>query len=92
MGNLYGNTGNTDKQMAKYFTLLSLAKSVKDTFLISLANASLGGVYLGLNKFDSSMIFYQKASHIATYLPFEQRKYDGLFLSAIGVIYKQKGF
>jgi signal transduction histidine kinase len=89
-GNLYGATGNTDKQIASYFTALSLAESVKDTFLMSVAYLDLGGAYSVINKLDSSLFFLQRALHYMAYLPSEQRKYQGTTLGNIGNIYLQK--
>ena len=90
LGILYGSTGNTDKQIASYFTVISLAASVKDTFLMSVAYLDLGGAYMGLNKLDSSLFFLQRALHFIAYLPSEQRKYQGATLAHIGDIYQQK--
>jgi len=91
MGNLYGATGNTDKQISNYFTAISLAESVQDTVLTSLGYGNLGGVYLGLNKLDSALLFFQRGLRFDAYLPFEQRKYEGSNLASIGDVYQQKG-
>ena len=91
MGHLYGATGNTDKQISNYFTAISLAESVQDTVLISLGYGNLGGVYLGLYKLDSALLFFQRGLRFDAYLPFEQRKYEGSNLASIGDVYQQKG-
>lgn len=86
MGHLYGATSNTNKQVANYFKAISLAETVQDSFLISLANMNLGNVYLYLNKLDSALFFEQKALRFISV-----RKYEGVILNIIGDIYRQKG-
>jgi len=86
MGHLYGATGNMETQIANYFTAMSLAESVQDSFLLSLANMNLGSNYFDLNKLDSALLFEQQA------LSFNSGgRYKGSILSTIGDIYLQKG-
>ena len=90
LGTLYGNTGNTDKQIANYFHVLRLAESVHDTLLISLVYRNLGGVYSGLNILDSALLFEQRALQYIGNLTFENRKYEGSSLVSIGHVYLRK--
>lgn len=89
-GHLYGATGNTNKQKLSYFKSLGFAESVRDTFLLGLANWALGGIYSNLNKLDSALLFEQKALQLQPYLAFVNRMYEGLILYDIGNIYLKK--
>ncbi len=86
MGHLYGKTGNTKKQISNYYTAISLAEVVQDSFLLSLANMNLGNVYLRLNKLDSALLLEKKALNFITV-----KKYKGVILNITGDIYRQKG-
>ena len=89
MGNLYGSTGNTDKQIFSHYKAMAIARSINDYLILSLTNMNLGLVYLNLNKLDSALAFEQKALKYADSAQFFI--YKGVALSHIGNIYLKKG-
>lgn len=91
MGQLYGATGNTDKQIDNYNKAKKLAEQFQDTFLLSMLNMNLGTAYLSLNQLDSVIIFGQRALHLYANLPFGYRTYEGLTLTLMGAAYQGKG-
>ncbi len=59
---LYGNTGNTEKQISNLKQAGNLAESLKDSGLNLVINLNLGTAYLDkLKKLDSALYFEQKA-------------------------------
>ncbi len=91
MGNLYGATGNRNMEKLKFFKTLGYAKSIPDTFLLSLAYMHLGESYTYLNQLDSALFFEQQALTLQPHLDFFLRTWEGHVLYFLGNIYLKKG-
>ena len=91
MGNLYGATGNRNMEKLKFFKTLGYAKSIPDTFLLSLAYMYLGESYTYLNQLDSALFFEQQALTLQPHLDFFLRTWEGHVLYFLGNIYLKKG-
>ncbi len=91
MGNLYGATGNRNMEKLKFFKALGYAKSIPDTFLLSLAYMYLGESYTYLNQLDSALFFEQQALTLQPHLDFFLRTWEGHVLYFLGNIYLKKG-
>ena len=90
LAQLYGNTGNTDKQILSLLQAIKLAESVQDSQLNMMANMNLGNVYFEkLKKLDSALYFEQRALSLIS--KSTVRNNDGWIFSAIGNIYKKEG-
>jgi two-component system, NtrC family, sensor kinase len=91
MGNLYRATGNRNMEKLKFFKTLGYAKSIPDTFLLSLAYMYLGESYTYLNQLDSALFFEQQALTLQPHLDFFLRTWEGHVLYFLGNIYLKKG-
>ena len=91
MGNLYRATGNRNMEKLKFFKTLGYAKSIPDTFLLSLAYMYLGESYTYLNQLDSALFFEQQALTLQPHLDFFLRTWEGNVLYFLGNIYLKKG-
>jgi tetratricopeptide (TPR) repeat protein len=89
--NLYGYTGDYEKQMTSAYEAKKYAESIKDSLLLAFIYGDIGDVYIRLNKLDTAIAFEQKALKYFSAIPFEDRKYEGAVYSSIGSIYQQMG-
>ena len=90
LAQLYGNTGNTEKQIPSLLLAIKLAESVKDSQLNMISNMNLGIVYFEkLKKLDSALYFEQTA--LSLFSKSAGRNDVGWVFNAIGNIYKEKG-
>src|SRR4029078_13278344 len=89
--NLYGYTGDYEKQMTSAYEAKKFAESIKDSFLLAFIYGDIGDVYIKRNKLDTAIVFQQKALKYFSAIPFEDRKYEGTVYSSIGRIYQQMG-
>ena len=88
---LYGNTGNTEKQMASLLKAITIAQSLRDSVLNMLTTMNLAGVYLDkFKKLDSALYFEQRA--LSFFSESNGDKSDiGWVFGGIGAIYLEKG-
>src|SRR5665213_1698680 len=88
---LYGNTGNTEKQMVSLLKAITIAQSLRDSVLNMLATMNLAGVYLDkFKKLDSALYFEQRA--LSFFSESNGDKSDiGWLFGGIGAIYLEKG-
>ena len=91
MGQLYGVTGNRDMEKLWSFKALGYARSIPDTFLLSLVYLNLGKSYIFLNQLDSALFFEQEALALQPHLEFFLRTWEGSVLYYLGNIYLKKG-
>ncbi len=91
MGQLYGVTGNRDMEKLWSFKALGYARSIPDTFLLSLVYLNLGKSYIFLNQLDSALFFEQQALALQPYLGFFYRTWEGAVLYYMGNIYLKRG-
>ena len=89
--NLYGYTGDYEKQMTSAYEAKKFAESLKDSLLLALIYSDIGDAYIKLNKLDTAIVFEQKALKYFSAIPFDDRKYEGPVYSSIGSIYQQIG-
>jgi len=89
--NLYGYTGDYEKQMTSAYEAKKFAESIKDSLLLAFIYGDIGDVYIKRNKLDTAIVFQQKALKYFSAIPFEDRKYEGTVYSSIGRIYQQMG-
>ena len=91
MGQLYGVTGNRDIEKLWSFKALGYARSIPDTFLLSLVYLNLGKSYIFLNQLDSALFFEEQALALQPHLEFFNRTWEGSVLYYLGNIYLKKG-
>jgi len=89
--NLYGYTGDYEKQMTSAYEAKKFAESVNDTLLLAFIYGDIGDAYMKLDKLDSAISFEQKALEYFSAIPFNDRKYEGPVYSSIGSIYQEMG-
>jgi len=89
--NLYGYTGDYEKQMVSAYEAKKFAESINDSLLLAFIYGDIGDVYIKLNKLDTAIVFQQKALKYFSAIPFEDRKYEGTVYSSLGRIYQQMG-
>ena len=61
MAQLYGNTGNIEKQRLSLLKTIDLAEIVRDSSTNMIAYLNLGNIYLSEHKLDSALFFEKKA-------------------------------
>lgn len=61
MAQLYGNTGNIEKQRLSLLKTIDLAEIVRDSSINMIAYLNLGNVYLSQHTLDSALFFEEKA-------------------------------
>ena len=89
LANLYGFTGNIQKQLSNCFKALKTAQIIDDPSILGTVYLNLGKDYLDLNKLDSALIFLEKTIH---YYDISGSKiYKGGALSYIGMVHLKKG-
>ena len=89
---LYGNTGNTEKQIVSLLKAINIAQSLRDSVLNMLANLNLGNVYLdNLKKTDSALYFEQRALSLFSESGSGDKDDIGWVFGSIGAIYIEKG-
>ena len=95
---LYAVTGNKEKQMSSFQKAKSYAESIGDTASIGFITWISGWDYIQLGKFDSALLFAQKALFYfsKSSVTFRDRRYGGRtyvggVYNSIGDIYRMKG-
>ena len=89
LGDVYGATGNIEKQIFYYRQSEKFATETNDMFRLSLVNMNLGRMYSNLAKLDSALAFELKALDYTSQSTL--KSYQGEILKDIGAIYFKKG-
>ena len=92
LGHLYRNTGNTEKAIPLYLEAKRISESINDSSLLAIVYMNLGATYLGLNKFDSALLFENMSLALFNKVKsLKEHKYKGVVLNIIGTIYQKMG-
>jgi len=91
LNNLYGSTGNYDKQIAETIKGKKIAEAIGDSMLLAFFYEIIIYNFLDANRFDSALFYGQKALHYFATIPVQERKFEAGFYSSIGDIYAKMG-
>ncbi len=89
LGVLYGTTNNSKKELFHYLLARQITEETDYLYELSTIDMTLGRTYLSLKKYDSALLFEQKAYDLSMQMGY--KKYVGSILLNTGRIYSSLG-
>jgi len=91
MAQLYGNTGNIEKQKLSLLKSINLAETVHDSVTNMTSTLNLGNIYLSKHQLDSALFFEERALRLFSKSGTGNKIVLGWTYGTLGAIYLERG-